>query len=133
MLHANKSTRFWDDATKDFNIKKVYLWASPDTRGKLETPHDRMQLAFFGTYKTMAYLVVAESLLSYPVNTAWSRTDPLAIVLVKARTSIVTPLHLASGCSVSPSNARSKYKTASPTLYNFLSKTRHALRAARQQ
>ena len=54
MLHANKSTRFWDDATKDFNIKKVYLWASPDTHGKLETPHDRMQLAFFRTYKTVA-------------------------------------------------------------------------------
>ena len=54
LLHANKPTRFWDDATKDFSIKKVYLWASPDTRGKLETPHDRMQPAFFGTYKTVA-------------------------------------------------------------------------------
>ena len=54
MLHANKPTRFWDDATKDFSIKKVYLWASPDTRGKLQTPHDRMQPAFFGTYKTVA-------------------------------------------------------------------------------
>ena len=35
LLHANKPTRFWDDATKDFSIKKVYLWASTDTRGKL--------------------------------------------------------------------------------------------------
>jgi len=54
LLHANKPTRFWDDATKDSTIKKVYLWASPDTRGKLQAPHDRMQPAFFGTYKTVA-------------------------------------------------------------------------------
>jgi len=54
VLHANKPTRFWHDATKDFSIKKVYLWASLDTRSKLETPHDRMQPAFFGTYKTIA-------------------------------------------------------------------------------
>ena len=60
-------------------------------------------------------------------------SDPLAIVLSKARISIVSPLHLASGCSASPSNARSKCKTSSPTLSNFLSKTRHALCAARQQ
>jgi len=56
LLHANKPTRFWDDATKDFSIKKVYLWASTDTRGKLQTPHDHimMQPVFFGTYKTVA-------------------------------------------------------------------------------
>ena len=54
LLHAIKPTRFWDDATKDFSIKKVYLWASPDSNGKLETPHSRMQPAFFGTYKTVA-------------------------------------------------------------------------------
>jgi len=54
LLHADKPTRFWDDATKDFSIKKVYLWASPDTCGKLQTPHDRMQPAFFGAYKTVA-------------------------------------------------------------------------------
>jgi len=54
LLHANKPTCFWDDATKDFSIKKVYLWASTDTRGKLQTPHDRMQPAFFGTYKKVA-------------------------------------------------------------------------------
>jgi len=54
LLHANKPTRFWDDATKDFSIKKVYLWASQDTSGKLQTPLDRMQPAFFGTYKTVA-------------------------------------------------------------------------------
>jgi len=54
LLHTNKPTRFWDDVTKDFSIKKVYIWASTDTRGKLQTPHDRMQLSFFGTYKTVA-------------------------------------------------------------------------------
>jgi len=54
LLHANKPTRFWDDATKNFSIQKVYFWASTDTRGKLQTPHDRMQLAFFGTYKAVA-------------------------------------------------------------------------------
>ena len=54
LLHANKPTRLWDDATKDFSVKKVYLWASTDTQGKLQTPHDRMQPAFFGTYKTVA-------------------------------------------------------------------------------
>jgi len=51
LLHTNKPTRFWDDTTKDFRIKKVYLWASTDTRCKLQTPHDRMQPAFFCTYK----------------------------------------------------------------------------------
>jgi len=25
LLHANRPTRFWEDATKDFSIKKVYL------------------------------------------------------------------------------------------------------------
>ena len=25
LLHANKPTRFWDDVTKDFSMKKVYL------------------------------------------------------------------------------------------------------------
>jgi len=54
LSHANKPTRFWDDVTKDVSIKKVYLWASPDTRSRLQTPHDRMQPAFFGTYKTVA-------------------------------------------------------------------------------
>jgi len=54
LLHANKPTRFWDDATKDFGINKVYLWATTDTRGKLQIPHDRMEPAFFGTYKTVA-------------------------------------------------------------------------------
>ena len=54
LLHAGKPTRFWDEATKDFRIKKVFLWGSPDARGKLATPHDRMQPAFFGTYKTVA-------------------------------------------------------------------------------
>ena len=53
-LHANKPICVWDEATKDFRIKKVYIWASPDTRSKLETPHDRMQPAFFGTYKIVA-------------------------------------------------------------------------------
>jgi len=53
LLHAGKPTRFWDDTTMDFSIKRVFLWASPDTLGKLETPHDRMQPAFFGTYKTV--------------------------------------------------------------------------------
>jgi len=55
LLHSNKSTRLWDDATKDFSIKKAYLWASPDTCGKLQTPHDRMQPAFFGTYKIVPF------------------------------------------------------------------------------
>jgi len=54
LLHANKPTRLWDDATKDFSKKKVHLWALTDTCGKLQTPHDRMQLAFFGTYQTVA-------------------------------------------------------------------------------
>jgi len=35
-------------------MKKAYLWASPDTRGKLETPHDCKQPLFFGTDKTVA-------------------------------------------------------------------------------
>jgi len=54
LLHANKPARFWDDMTKDFSIKTVYLWALPDTCGKLQTPHDHMQPAFFSTYKPVA-------------------------------------------------------------------------------
>jgi len=53
LLHGNKPTHFWDDATKDFSMKNVYLWTSSDTRGKLQTPHDRMEQTFFGTYKTV--------------------------------------------------------------------------------
>ena len=49
------------------------------------------------------------------------------IVLLKVRTSIVTLPHLASGCSVSPSNARSKCKISSPILSNSLTKTRRVL------
>jgi len=44
---------FWDGVTKDFSIKKVYLWGSLDPLGKLATPHDRIQPAFSGTYKTV--------------------------------------------------------------------------------
>jgi len=36
LVYACKPTRFWDDATKDFGIQNVFLWASPDTRDKLE-------------------------------------------------------------------------------------------------
>ena len=54
LLHVNKPTRFWDDVTKDFSRNKVYLWASPDTRGKLQAPHDGMQPMLFGTYKAIA-------------------------------------------------------------------------------
>ena len=39
--------------TKDFSIKNAYLWGSLDPLGKLATPHDRIQPAFFGTYKTV--------------------------------------------------------------------------------
>jgi len=66
LLHANKPTRFWDDATKDFNIKHVYLWASTDTQGKLQTPHDHMQPAFFGTYKTVAVLFGSRVIAQLP-------------------------------------------------------------------
>jgi len=54
MLTSPLVTPNGDDATKDFSIKKVYLWASTDTRDKLETPHDCKQQAFFDTYKTVA-------------------------------------------------------------------------------
>ena len=130
---TNKPTRFWDDATKDFSIKKVYFWASTDTRGKLRTPHDRMQPAFFGTCKTVAVFSAAESLLNCLDSTAWSRTDHLVIVLLKVRISMVTLPHLASRCSTSPSNARLWYKISSPILSNSLSKTRHVLSAICQQ
>jgi len=102
LSHANKPTRFWDDATKDFSIKKVYLWASTDTQGKLQTPHDRMQPAFFGTYKTVAIPFGSRVIAHCLENTAWSRTDPLVIASLKVRISTVTLPHLASGCSASP-------------------------------
>ena len=65
-LHANKPSRFWSDATKDVNIKKIYPWASPDTRGKLKTPHDRMQPAAFGTYKTVAVPFGSQVIAQWP-------------------------------------------------------------------
>ena len=128
LLHANKPTRFWDDATKDFSIKKVYLWASTDTRGKLQTPHDRMQPACSAPTKQLPYLSAAESLL----NCLETRTDYLVIVSLKVRISVVTLPHLASGCLASTSNARLRYKILSPILYS-LSKTRHVLGAIHHQ
>ena len=133
LLHANKPTRFWDDATKDFSIKKVYLWDSPDTRGKLQTPTIACNRLSSAPTKQLLYLSVVESLLNCLENTAWSRTDHLVIVSSKVRISIVTLPHLASGCSASSSNAGLRYEISSPILSNSLSKTRHVLRATRQQ
>ena len=99
LLHANTTTchGFWDDSTKDFSIKKVYPWASLDTRGKLRTiACSRLSSA---PTQLLLCLLAAEPSLNCPVNTAWSRTDHLVIVSLKVRTSIVTPPHLASGCS----------------------------------
>jgi len=47
-------------------MKKVYIWASPDTRGKFQTPHDHMQPAFFGTYKTAAVLFGSRVIVQLP-------------------------------------------------------------------
>jgi hypothetical protein len=80
LLHANKPTRFWDDATKVFSIKKVYVWASPYTCGKLETPHDVCSRLSLALTKPLPYLSEAESSLNCLVSTAWSRTDHLVIV-----------------------------------------------------
>ena len=129
LLHANKPTHFWDDTTKGLSIKKVCLWASPDTRNKLETAHDHMQPAFLALTKPLLYLSEVKSLLNSLVSTAWSRTDHLEIVLLKAHTSIVTQLHLASGCSASPSNARWECKISSSILSSSLSKTHQVSRA----
>jgi len=49
LLHAGKPTRFWDDASKGFGIKKVFLWASPDARGK-PRPHAAGFLRHLQTY-----------------------------------------------------------------------------------
>jgi len=66
LLHANKPTRFWDDATKDFSIKKFYLSALPETRGKLQKPHDCMQQAFLGTYQTVAAPFSSRVIAQFP-------------------------------------------------------------------
>ena len=132
-LHANKPTRFWDDATKDFSIKKVYLWASTELTASFRHPTIACSRLSSAPKKQLPYLSVPESFRNCLENTAWSRTDPLVIVSLKVRISIVTLLHLASGCSASPCNARLRYKISSPILANSLSKTRHVLRAICQQ
>ena len=83
--------------------------------------------------KQLPYLSADELLPNCLESTAWSRTYHLVIVSLRVRISIVTLPHLASGCSASPSNARIRYKISSPILSNSLSKTRHVLRAIRQQ
>jgi len=96
LLHVNKPTRSWDDTTEDFSIKKVYLWASTDTRGKLQTP--RSHAAGFlrhlqnscRTFRQPSHCSAAKSLLNCLESTAWSRTDHLVIVLLKVRISILT-------------------------------------------
>jgi len=83
--------------------------------------------------KQLPCLSAAESLLNCLESTVWSRTDHLVIVSLKVHISIATLPHLASGCSASPSNARSRSKISSPILPNSVSKTRHVLRATHQQ
>jgi len=133
LLHAGKPTRFWDDATKNFCIEKVYLWASPDTHGKLETPHDYMQPAFVGTYKPVAV----------PFGSPVIAQLPREHRLVKHGSSgdrFIEGTYLysdtAKSCiwmfSIAP-NARSKRKISSHVLFNSLSKTRDVFCATRQQ
>jgi len=133
LLHANKPTRFWDDATKDFSINKVYLGLQQILAASFRHPTIAYNRLSSAPTKLLPYLSAAESLFNYLESTAWSRTDHLVIVSLKVRISIVTLPHLSSGCSASPSNARLRYKISSPILSNSLSKTRHVLRAIRQQ
>jgi len=117
ILHTNKATRFWDDATMDFSVKKQFLWASLDTRSKLETPHDRMQPAFFSTYKTVNVLfrcqVIAQLFCEYCLVKNGSFGD----CSLKVHTSTLTQPHLATGSSASPSNARSNCNISSHILF----------------
>jgi len=43
LLHAGKLTRSWDGATKDFGIKRVFLWAS-----QLPREHRLVKNGLFG-------------------------------------------------------------------------------------
>jgi len=70
--------------------RKFTVWASPDTRGKLRTPHDRMQPAFLGTYKIIAVPFDSRIVAQLPREHRLVRTDHLVIVSLKVRTSIVT-------------------------------------------
>ena len=54
LLTCGAPTRFWDDATVDFTIKKNFLWATEGPEGVFSTAHDRMQPAFSGTLATVA-------------------------------------------------------------------------------
>ena len=85
--------------------------------------------------KPLPYLSEAQLSLNCLVSTVWSRTDHLVIILLTENTSIVTQPHLASGCSASTSNARSKCKPeiSNHILFNFFSKIRHVSCATRQQ
>ena len=84
---------------------------------------------FSALKKPLQYLSEADSSQNCLVSTAWSRTDHLVIVSFKAHwhTSTVTQSHLASGCSASPSNARSKCKVWSPILSTSEKFTRYTV------
>jgi len=137
LLYANKPTRFWDDATKDFSIKEVYLWASQDTCGKLETLHDRMQPAFFGTYKTVVVPFGSGRFIAQlPHEHRLVKNGSFGDRFIEGTylySDSATPCRIWMFMAASPSNTRSKCKISSPILFNSLSKTRHVLRATRQQ
>jgi len=99
LLHANKPTRFWDDATKDFSIKKVYLWASTDTLGKFQTPHGRMQPAFFGIYKTVAIPFSSRVIAQLPREHRLVKNRSFGVCFVEGTYLYSDSAHLASRCS----------------------------------
>ena len=53
LIRANAPTRWWPDATKDFVIKKNFLWYTIDASGTATTANDRIQSTFAGTRTTV--------------------------------------------------------------------------------
>jgi len=56
LVCTNAPARFWPNATVDFTCKKNTLLVKRDEHGDLSTSNNRMQLAFAGSYKTVAII-----------------------------------------------------------------------------
>jgi len=81
--------------------KKNTLWAKRDKHGELSTAYDRMQPAFSGSYKTVAYTFWLSCDRIFTSRTSFGQeTDPSEIILLKASTLVPPTTRLVFACNV---------------------------------
>ena len=98
------------------------------------SPHDHMQLAFFGTDTTFAIPCGSQVIAQLPREHRLVKNGSIGDLSIEGSYLYSgAPPHLASGCSALWSNARSKCKISSPILFNSLSWTRNVLCATCQR